>query len=40
MLTVNLKQIAEAAGVSLATAARVLSGSDLPVCWKGIRGSR
>lgn len=31
MLTVNLKQIAEAAGVSLATASRVLSGSDYPV---------
>ena len=31
MLSVNLKQIAEAAGVSLATASRVLSGSDYPV---------
>lgn len=31
MATVNLKQIAELAGVSLATASRVLSGSDYPV---------
>lgn len=31
MLPVNLKQIAQAAGVSLATASRVLSGSDYPV---------
>ena len=31
MLAVNLKQIAEAAGVSVATASRVLSGSDYPV---------
>lgn len=31
MAQVNLKQIAERAGVSLATASRVLSGSDYPV---------
>lgn len=31
MSAVNLKQIAEQAGVSLATASRVLSGSDYPV---------